>query len=375
MRLIFATMAAHGHTYPSVPLALAAQRMGHDVVFAAGEEFVPRLRAAGLNAVAAGMSLPAALAAVDLPHGPERVGRALGDVMTRRLADDLAPLGADLIVHDITTYGAALAGLRAGIPTVAHTFGRVDPGEMWQAAISVAASVGVVIGRTVDICPESLQAPGFLAAADRVPLRPVAWSPPGAGLGLPDGVSAGRGVPEIVSAGRGLPPDAVPARRDRPLVYLTLGTAFATADVLHRCITGLATLPVDVLVATGPAVEALGDVPPGVRVEPWVSQADLLPHVDLVVHHGGSGTTLGALAAARPQLVVPQGADGFGNADAVVAAGAGTRLLPDELTSESVADHARALLADEAVRAAARRVAGEIAAMPSPDEVISLLCS
>jgi UDP:flavonoid glycosyltransferase YjiC (YdhE family) len=100
-----------------------------------------------------------------------------------------------------------------------------------------------------------------------------------------------------------------------------------------------------------------------------VSQAAVLPHVDLVVHHGGSGTMLGAFAAGKPQLVVPQGADQFTNADAVVSSGAGSRLLPAELTSDAVTVTARALLADEDAHAASRRLAEEIAAMPSPREV------
>jgi UDP:flavonoid glycosyltransferase YjiC (YdhE family) len=95
-----------------------------------------------------------------------------------------------------------------------------------------------------------------------------------------------------------------------------------------------------------------------------------LPHVDVVVHHGGSGTTLGALTVGAPQLLLPQGADQFANADAVTAAGAGLRLLPGELSAEAIADHVRKLLSRQGNhRDAARLIAGEIARMPSPDEV------
>lgn len=369
---MFAAMAAHGHTYPPVPLALAAVRAGHEVVFAAGEEFVPRLRAAGLNAVPAGMSLAEALegaAAAGIPADQREryAGHALGDVMVRRWAGDLAALlethRSELLVYDVVTLGAALAGVTAGIPLLGHTFGRVDPGEMWQTIMSVFAQVagdaGVDAdailrhGRVLDICPASMQAARFMATADRVPLRPEGWSPQGA------------------------QPPLLPTPRRRPLVYLTFGTAYADVDVLRQCVDGLATLPVDVLVTTGPSMPdgALGDVPGNVRVEPWVSQTDLLPHLDLVVHHGGSGTMLGALRAGLPQLLVPQGADQFANAEAVLAAGVGTRLLAAELTSQAVATHAEGLLTGQAVRAAAQRLAKEIEAMPSPDEVVAELTS
>ena len=40
---------------------------------------------------------------------------------------------------------------------------------------------------------------------------------------------------------------------DQPLVYLTLGTAFGSADVLRVAVEGLAQLEVNVLVAAGSA--------------------------------------------------------------------------------------------------------------------------
>lgn len=101
-------------------------------------------------------------------------------------------------------------------------------------------------------------------------------------------------------------------------------------------------------------------------------QADLLPHVDVVVHHGGSGTTLGALTVGAPQLVLPQGADQFANADALVATGAGLRLLPHELSADAIADRTRTLLPHDghaAHRDAAHAISEEIASMPSPEAV------
>jgi MGT family glycosyltransferase len=198
----------------------------------------------------------------------------------------------------------------------------------------------------LDIFPPSLQDKDFLATEGRLPLRPVAFAEPGK-------------LPDVAHNG------------DRPLVYLTMGTAFGDSDVLRAAIDGLAALDVNVLVAAGPtvAVEWLGQLPANVTVQSWVAQADLLPHTDLVVHHGGAGTTLGTLAAGVPQLVLPQGADQFINADAVTAGGAGMQLLAGEVTAHSVREKAEALLADAAVAETARGVAAEIAAMPSPDEV------
>ena len=357
---MFAALAAFGHTYPSIPLAVAARDAGHDVVFAAGDQFLPTLWNAGLTAVGAGMPIADAFAGV-VPT-PEGIGGVIGGTMASRWVTDLAPLidehRPDLLVHDIATLGAPLAAAVAGIPAVGHGFGRwfrdAMSDHMVSAFAALAAEHGitdperVLTGPVVDICPASVQQRAFLAEGDRIPLRPVGFSPPGP-------------VPERVS--------------DRPYVFLTLGTAFGSVEALRQAIDGLAALPVDLLVATGPTVDAatLGPLPDTVRVESWVEQPALLPRLDLIVHHGGSGTMLGAFGAGLPQLVLPIGADQFTNADAVVAAGCGRTLAPDDRDPAAITASARDLLAEDAVHTATRRVADEVAAMPAPEELVSRL--
>ncbi len=65
-----------------------------------------------------------------------------------------------------------------------------------------------------------------------------------------------------------------------------------------------------------------------VIVERYIPQGDVLPLADAVVCHGGSGSTLAALAHGLPLVLVPAGADQFDNAAACVAAGAAIELQP-----------------------------------------------
>ncbi|GAA4572279.1 glycosyltransferase [Planotetraspora kaengkrachanensis] len=327
MRVLFASLASVGHTYPLIPLAIAARDAGHEVHFAAGEDVHAPLAANGLR--------------------PFRPADSFYEIYAEDLEPELARLRPDLVVHEWGLPGAAIAAHRAGIPSVWHGFGRMFPeGIGLEPPMKIAEAPG---RPHIDICPPSLQDEDFLATADRIVLRPVPYSPPAA---LPARVG----------------------RHDsRPLIYLTLGTAFGTTELLTTAIEGLAMLDARVVVAAGRVrPEQLGDMPADVTVRSWVPQAELLPHVDVVVHHGGSGTTLGALAAGVPQLILPQGADQFANADAVSAAGAGLRLLPEELSANAVAAHAGVLLprhGRSGHREAARAIAEEIARMPSPDEV------
>ncbi|MGH3879960.1 MAG: glycosyltransferase [Actinophytocola sp.] len=322
MRVLFASLASVGHTYPMIPLAVAAREAGHEVHFAAGEEVHFALHQNRLE--------------------PFRPADVFYEMYAEDLESDLARLRPDLVVHGWGVPGAAIAAARAGIPGLWHGFGRMFPDGI---GLELPTAIAEAPGRPhLDICPPSLQDKDFLTGADRIELRPVPFAAPG----------------------------EVPTwNGSRPLIYLTFGTAFATSVLLTTAMAGLAKLGGWVVVAAGrvPPTE-LGALPAGVTVRPWVPQTDLLAHVDLVVHHGGSGTTLGALARGLPQLVLPQGADQFANAEAVHAAGAGLRLLPEEVSVETVADHARDLLAPRGGhRDAARAVAEEIARMPSPAEV------
>jgi UDP:flavonoid glycosyltransferase YjiC (YdhE family) len=79
----------------------------------------------------------------------------------------------------------------------------------------------------------------------------------------------------------------------------------------------------------------------------------------------------GALAHGLPQVVLPQGADNYVNADAVTDAKLGVALRSAELNADSIRDAVRAVLDDPSFREAASRVADEIAAMPSHEEFVA----
>ena len=88
------------------------------------------------------------------------------------------------------------------------------------------------------------------------------------------------------------------------------------ADVLRLLLDALADVDCNVLMTVGhrgdPA--SLAPWPANATVERFVPQAEVLPHCSVVVSHGGSGTTYGALAHGLPLLMLPHAADQFDNA-------------------------------------------------------------
>jgi MGT family glycosyltransferase len=161
---------------------------------------------------------------------------------------------------------------------------------------------------------------------------------------------------DAAGAASGSPPD-------RPLVLVGLSSTIMRQEgLLQRAADALGQLPVRGLITTGPAVDpAVIVAPPNVTITRWVRHADVLPHCSAVITHGGHGTVMKALIAGVPLVVVPLGRDQPDNAARVVHAGAGIRLRKRASASALRAATAQ-VIEDPRYRAAARRMAGRLAA-------------
>ncbi len=372
MRVLFSSTSGHGHVVPMLQLARAFRAAGHDVLWATASQATPTVIAAGLEAVAAGASGAEELAirgavrrrAEDVVGAdraafvfPRMFAEGLAPPMARELLAVAREWEPDLLVHEQAELAAPLVGAVCGVPSTTHSFGTAVPvpilaeasrrlAALWaEHGLEVPDYAGCFRHGYLDICPVAVQT----TPVDHIPgvqqLRPVA------GVGRE-------------------PEDAA-----EPLVYVTMGTVQDRPELLREVVAGVAVLQVPVLVAVGPLIdpESLGEQPGHVEVEAWVDQATVLRRCAAVVSHGGSGTFLGALAHGLPQLCLPQAADQFRNAEGGERAGASLTLRPGEVSPESVRAAVERLLGDADLRQAAERVAGEIAAMPGPDEVARLL--
>lgn len=373
MRVLATCLPGYGHFHPMVPLARALQDAGHEVAFATEARFCPRVTAAGFRAFPAGIGpgkvfeRALALTGAAPPEDTSRFGAQMFAAVAApaKMPELIAAVDAwrpDLVVYDVTDYAGPVAAAHAGIPAVAHGLGPLFPAELTRLGAELVAPLwrewGVAppdapFGAAyLDICPPTLQTPAIAGVGAVVqPLRPVPF----------DAVT-GEALPAWVGT-----------LGARPTVYITLGTVENDAPgVIEAAIAGLRDEPVDLVVTVGPNrdPEDLGPQPPHVHVERYLPQSLLMPYCDVVVSHGGSGTTLAALAHGLPMLLLPQGANQFDNAERCAAAGVGLRLLPEETDAATVGEAVRALLAQPGFRACAREVAEEIWRMPAPAVVV-----
>jgi UDP:flavonoid glycosyltransferase YjiC (YdhE family) len=92
-----------------------------------------------------------------------------------------------------------------------------------------------------------------------------------------------------------------------------------------------------------------------------------------VVSHAGSGTFLAALAAGVPQVLLPQAADQFLNAQAGAEGGVAIAVPRAEASAARVREALERVLGEGTFRRAAERVRSEISAMPPPEAVVAEL--
>ena len=318
---MFASLGAYGHVYPMMPLALACADAGHEVVIATGKPFLDRLPLPTVPGYPTNLQLDWAIQEAKRRH-PDLQGvdfsmAMFADVTAEQVAPTMIEqcerMRPDLVIFEGMNTGAGVAASVLGIPAATYAIALMSAVYAMLHPATVGYQRDLWLQR--DRVPP--EATGLLAAALINPAPPALHGPDGTGA---------RSIPirsVAYNESRAEVPAWLSQLRTRPRVYLTLGTvSFGAVEVLSRAIAEIAPLGVDILVTVGPDGEpaALGEVPDNVRVERFVAQSAVLPLVDLIVHHGGTGTVLGALEAGLPQLVLPQGADQFINAE-ILAAG------------------------------------------------------
>ncbi len=380
MRILFTCYPGYGHLHPMLPLARAAVRDGHEVVFATGSDVPPRAQTYGFETWVVGLSSREVAARFNERHpdndrlsAPERLPLVVPgmfvDIAARATLPDLERRVRDwrpgLIVHDQTEFAAAILGVGTGIPTVTHGWGPRVPLDLvpavFDAVVKLAAEHGyedplgaAAAAPYVDICPPGLQFPGESFWTRLEPMRHE--DPP---------VADGERLPEAVER---LPHGET--------LYVTLGTVVNTRPgVFEEILAGLADLEMNVVVTVGPDEDParLGEQPHHVHVAQFISQGLLLPRCRAVLAHAGAGTMLGALSHGVPQVLLPQGAEQFVNAAACAMAGAAEVVPPDQLDAATVRGALDRVLAEDSYAAAARRLQAEIAEMPAADETLARL--
>jgi UDP:flavonoid glycosyltransferase YjiC (YdhE family) len=138
------------------------------------------------------------------------------------------------------------------------------------------------------------------------------------------------------------------------------------AHLLQRIVDACGTLDASVLVTATEPVRAALRAADNTYVSGYVRHRALLPHVDVVVCHGGLSTIGAALTCGVPVICLPQQYEQPDNATHVQTMGVGLS-LPGDAPAAAIRDAVERALTDETMAAAARAVARSLqAAEPHP---------
>lgn len=275
-----------------------------------------------------------------------------------------------LVVHDLLSLEGPLTGKVLGVPSLLHLWGPFaqHDGDLGPGLLPIdfsrafrrhglTALLPDTYEHVIDPCPVSVAPP--LGAARRHPVRHVPYNGPGV-------------MPTWLPT--------LPTPGERPRVCVVWSTAVTgmfgpSTFPVPRVVEALAALDVEVLITvTGSDRQRIGELPPGMRLLELTPLQLLLPACDLVIHHGGGGCAMTALAAGIPQLMLSNGWDQGTIANRIAASGAGLAVPNAAADPAAIRAAATALLGDGAHRATAKRLRQEMESQPDPAELVTSLC-
>jgi UDP:flavonoid glycosyltransferase YjiC (YdhE family) len=382
MDIWISVLPGYGHLFPTLPLARALTDAGHVVTYCSAPGFKSTVEDLGFEHISVGLDYTLdgqGSAFNDLGVGPEAVEVIMFVEGPIVVATDLVACfksaKPDAMLIDPVEFGAMTACEAAGVP--------------WGSFVN-----GVRTSRMVGLLPfdkdqrakalEQMHHEPRRRRREAVGLGPSDLDPaeapydrtlalmmaPPSLEAWPLGALSHTGHhlrPEVhASEAEDLAPEA---GRERPLVVITFGTLFGTKELYERAVAAALDGKIDVVAVTGEELDLIDDRLFTMR---WASMDRLLDRADAVVHHGGWGSTVGALATGTPSVVIPLGAEQPTNAARIASIGAGLWVHEPNIESE-LGPAISAILDNPVYRLNAERLQREIEAMPSAADVVPII--
>lgn len=360
--ILMASVPAHGHVNPSLAVISGLVARGHRVSYVNDPSFREVVESTGARFVPYPTKLPLA----DDPEGwvedPVAIQELFLDdalAMHAVLLDVFADDVPDLVLCDIAGFAGRAFGERLGVPVV-----QLSPSMVgWEGFEEDLAEALAAVREGAGGAEHYRRFAGWLAEAGAVerdvdafknrPSRAVALIPramqPNADRVDEQRVSfVGPCFGDRAHQGEWHRPEGA-----EKVLLVSLGSAFTHRPAFYRaCVEAFGDLPgwhTVLQVGAHTDLAELGEVPATVEVHRWVPQLSVLSQADAFVTHAGMGGSSEGLFHGVPMIAVPQAADQFGNADALVGLGVARRIDTEEATAEALRGALLELVGDPAV--------------------------
>jgi rhamnosyltransferase subunit B len=413
-RIVMATIGSLGDLHPTLALALELKRRGHQLTVASTGYYRNKVEALGIgfmplrpNWDPTDQELIAQCE--DLKRGPEVLFRKLILPHLRETYDDLlrAATGADLMIAGELVYAAPLVAEKLGLRWVSEIlsptsfFSAHDPSLLVNIpSVYKLRRAGWVVNRAIlqfgklvsrhwwepvrqlrrevrlrvecdpvfkdKFSPELVLALFSRSLAKPQPDWPKQTLQPGF-VFFDQSATDADGCPELA---------AFLASGDAPIVFTLGSTAVHNpGNFYETSVTAARQLGRRTVLLGAKSLDGMDST--DTLALPYVPYSQIFPHVAVIVHQGGSGTTGQALRASRPQLIVPYGWDQPDNGARVARIGAGLCIARSEYSGQTAADGLSRLLGDVRFAASAaeigERIQSEDALTKSCDAIQQML--
>ncbi|MFD4668980.1 macrolide family glycosyltransferase [Lentzea sp. NPDC058450] len=316
MGILFVTLAGHGHVTPTLAVVAELVGRGAEVDYATGAEHAEAVTGAGARWV----ELPALPAFRPVTANPidewfPHYFRAMAATYPV-LLDHCTATKPDLIVYDSTNWPGRLIAHALGIQavrTVPHTASNAHYRLMDPA---VAQYIADDLDRFVAEHGVDLDIPSTIEASEAcsIVFVPRAFQPHQETFD-----DSFHFVGPVL--GDRADEEWRPRRADLPLVFVSLGSVLSDDGFYRACLDQFGDGAWQVAM-TAQGVEGTEHA----DVRPWFPQPAVLKHARAFISHGGMNSTMEALHAGVPLVVVPQTPEQAANADRVVELGLGERV-------------------------------------------------
>ena len=386
MRMFWFCIPAYGHTNPTIEVVRELVSRGHEVRYYSFEEFREKIEGAGATFVSCDSFLP------PLDAGAERRIRKVSTTemsvqsfettarMDEMLSTDVAALRPDLVVSDSACFWGKLFAQKHGLPMVCSTttlaFNRESAQYMKHSAGELA---DMVLGLPrMNRAIRKLRPLGYHAKSaldivqnkeddDTIVYTSASFQPASESFDPQHYRFVGPSVREV----------PVQDKQGRPLVYVSLGTVINNhPEFYQNCIEAFKDADADLLISCGKAFDRmqLGELPEGVRVEPYVDQMEVLSRASLFITHCGMNSVSEALYMGVPLLLFPLTGEQRAVARRVAELGAGIMLGEGRTTRPArLLALVREALADVSLAAGAARMRDDLRSCGGPKEAAGFI--
>ncbi len=163
---------------------------------------------------------------------------------------------------------------------------------------------------------------------------------------------------------------------DKPLIYISFGSlGSGDTGLLKRLIDVAGDMDVRALVNVGDYMEEYDkDALPGnVHIESWYPQPSLIPHCDMVIHHGGNNSFTECLYFGKPAIIMPYVWDGHDNATRVEETGHGFKMHRSNWQADELKAKINTCLTDNAMKAKMTQTSAHMQSQNGAEKAARLL--